>query len=69
MCGECNFPGSEFGGNVKFVGHPGAFFQKVTVKDVESNEIDTPKCDKCGYHKATVMGKEAFGWVCMVCHE
>lgn len=54
----------EWGGNVKFVGDPGAYFQSVTAHDSEGKEIEIPKCERCGWHKSQVIGKYCFGWIC-----
>ena len=35
--------------------------------DGDGNEIIIPKCEKCGYHKCQVIGKEALNWICLIC--
>lgn len=39
--------------------------QCVKIFDCNGNEIEVPKCDKCGNFKNQIIGKEAFAWVCM----
>lgn len=41
--------------------------QSVGFFDSDGNEIEVPKCDKCGSFKNPLIGKEAFQWICMNC--
>lgn len=42
-------------------------FANVRCYDSEGNEIIVPKCDKCGYHKCQVIGKQSFTYICLIC--
>lgn len=39
----------------------------VKLYDGDGNEIIVPQCDACGAHKAGVIGKESFAWICTMC--
>lgn len=37
---------------------------QVTAYDKEDNEIEIPKCLKCGNYKAQAIGKTQIAWIC-----
>lgn len=39
---------------------------KVTAYNAEGEEIEIPKCKKCGVHMCQVMGKESCAWMCLM---
>ena len=53
---------AEFGGNARFLDA-----SQVKTYDGEGNEIEIPKCEKCGSFKIQVIGKESFVWLCPLC--
>jgi len=56
MSGEC-----EFGSSM-----PIRFLGPLDVKcyDSNGNEIETPKCEKCGNYKCELIGLHTCAWVC-----
>lgn len=38
---------------------------EATLHDSKGNEIEIPKCEKCGDSKLLVLGKESFMWFCV----
>ncbi len=41
----------------------------VSVTDSAGNTVEHPKCDKCGQHMATIVGKEALKDICLGCQD
>ena len=48
----------------EYGGSQGWGFAKVIAYDSENKEIVCPICEKCGWHKSMVIGKECFKWIC-----
>jgi len=38
---------------------------QVKMYDSDGKEVKIPKCEKCGYHKSEVIGREYCAWICM----